>query len=127
MSAMSPLEAVERVDEAFNRGDLEALLDCYEDEATVVLEPGRLATGKAELRRAFEFILKLKGIARQEKTHVMEACGLALFTSQWSFSGTAPDGSPLRRDSYASTVLRRQSDGRWLIVLDNSWGPAVLG
>jgi ketosteroid isomerase-like protein len=47
-------ETVEEIDEAFNRGDVEAVLDFYEDGAVMVLEPGRLARGKDEMRRAFE-------------------------------------------------------------------------
>jgi len=31
MLARSPLEAVEELDEAFNRGDIEAVLNFYED------------------------------------------------------------------------------------------------
>ncbi len=123
----SPLETVEMLDGAFNRGDLEAILSFYEDGAAMVLEPGRLVAGKPELRRAYEWILNnMKGVARQEKTHVIETGDIALFTSKWSYSGTTPDGTPVSRESYASVVLRKQRDGNWRIVVDNSWGPAVL-
>jgi uncharacterized protein (TIGR02246 family) len=123
----SPLETIELLDEAFNRGDLEAILDFYEEGATVVLEPGRLATGKSELQRSYEWILSnIKGVARQEKTHVIETGDIALFTSKWSYSGTTSDGTPVSRESYASVVLRKHADGNWRIVVDNSWGPAVL-
>jgi hypothetical protein len=27
----------------------------------------------------------------------------------------------------SSDILRRQSDGRWLIAIDNPWGAQVLG
>ncbi|HEY0408065.1 MAG TPA: nuclear transport factor 2 family protein [Pyrinomonadaceae bacterium] len=128
MIAHTPLEAVDLLDEAFNRGDLETILGFYEDGATMVVEPGRLATGKDELRAAFQWILSnMKGIARQEKTHVIESGDIALFTSRWNYSGTAADGAPMSRQSYASVVLRRHSDGGWRVVVDNSWGPAVLG
>ena len=50
MIARNPLEAVELLDEAFNRGEIEAVLDFYEAEAVMVAEPGRLATGKTEIR-----------------------------------------------------------------------------
>ena len=127
MPAHTPLETIELIDEAFNRGDLEAVLSFYEDGATIVVEPGRVVSGKAELRQVYEWIFaNIKGSARQEKTHVMEAGDLALFTSKWTFDGTDLDGKSVSRQSYASVVLRRQRDGRWLIVLDNSWGPAVL-
>jgi uncharacterized protein (TIGR02246 family) len=128
MIARTPLEAVELLDEAFNRGDIEAVLSFYEEGATVVVEPGRLATGKDELRRSFEWVLtNIKGIAEQEKTHVIETGDIALFTSKWKYSGTSADGSSISRESYASVILRKHTDGGWRIVVDNSWGPAVLG
>jgi uncharacterized protein (TIGR02246 family) len=128
MVARNPLEAVELLDEAFNRGDIEAVLELYEDAAVMVVEPGRLATGKAEIRAAYEWIFaNIEGAARQEKTHVIESGDIALFTSRWSFSGTASDGSSVARESYASVILRKNESGGWRIVVDNSWGPAVLG
>jgi len=123
----SPLETVELLDDAFNRGDLEAILGFYEEGAAMVLEPGRIVAGRPELRRAYEWILNnIRGVARQEKTHVIDAGDIALFTSKWSYSGATTDGGPVSRESYASVVLRRQRDGDWRIVVDNSWGPAVL-
>ena len=126
--AKNPLETVELLDEAFNRGELEAVLSFYEEGAAMVLEPGRLARGKPELRSAYEWIFSnMAGTARQEKTHVIESDDIALFTSKWSYAGMTADGTPVSRESYASVILRKQSDGHWLIVVDNSWGPAVLG
>jgi uncharacterized protein (TIGR02246 family) len=123
----NPLETVAMLDEAFNAGDLEAVLNFYEEDAAIVLEPGRIVTGKPELRRAYLWILSnIKGTARQEKTHVIETGDIALFTSRWNYTGTTSDGNTLFRESYASVVLRRQADGEWRIVVDNSWGPAVL-
>jgi ketosteroid isomerase-like protein len=123
----SPLKVVELLDEAFNRGDIEAILDFYEDGAIMVVEPARLATGKAELRGAYEWILNnIKGVAKQEKTHVIETGDIVLFTSKWSFHCASADGSPVSRESYASVIMRKGADGRWRIVVDNSWGPAVL-
>jgi uncharacterized protein (TIGR02246 family) len=127
MMAQTPMEAVELLDEAFNRADLEAVLGFYEDGATMVIEPGRLAKGKVELRRAYEWIFSnIKGVARQEKTHVIETGDIALFTSRWNFSGTMADGTAFSREAYATVILRRQRDGTWRVVVDNSWGPAVL-
>src|ERR1043165_3141609 len=73
MSKHSIEEIVERMDEAFNRGDVDAVLDFYEDEAVVILEPGRVAQGKDKLREAFQFVFSLQPVARQIKTHVIEA------------------------------------------------------
>jgi uncharacterized protein (TIGR02246 family) len=128
MTTQTPLETVELLDEAFNRGDIEAVLDFYEDDAVMVAEPNRLATGKAEIRAIYEWIFaNIKGTATQEKTHVVETGDIALFTSKWNFTGTMLNGDSASRESYASVILRRQADSRWRIVVDNGWGYAVLG
>ena len=86
MTAQTPLETVELLDEAFNRGDIEAVLDFYEEDAVMVAEPNRLATGKAEIRATYEWIFaNIKGTATQAKTHVIETGDIALFTSKWTF------------------------------------------
>jgi uncharacterized protein (TIGR02246 family) len=126
MSPQSLEETVKKLDEAFNRRDIEAVLDFYEEDAVVVLEPGRAARGKAEIRAAFEWIFKLEGAAQQIKTNVVEAGDLALFTSRWTFSGKSPDGAAFRRESIAVSVFRRRADGKWRCVIDNPNGPAVL-
>jgi uncharacterized protein (TIGR02246 family) len=128
MITQTPLETIELLDEAFNRGDIEAILGFYEDEAVVVVEPNRLVTGKAGIRATYEWIFaNIKGTAKQVKTHVIETGDIALFTSKWSFTGTLLSGESASRESYASVVLRRQDDGKWRIVVDNSWGHVVLG
>jgi uncharacterized protein (TIGR02246 family) len=119
-------ETVEKMDEAFNRGDIETLLDFYEDDAVIVLEPGRLVRGKTALREAFQAILGFEGVATQIKTSVIEAGELALFTSRWNFIGKSPDETPVSRDSVATCVFRKQLDGQWRCVVDNSYGPAIL-
>ena len=126
MPEHSIAEMVEKMDEAFNRGDIEAVLDFYEDEATVVLEPGRIVQGKERLREAFQFILGLQGVARQIKTNVIEASDIALFTSRWIFTGKTPDGAPFSREAVATTVFRKQADQTWRCAIDNPYGPAVL-
>jgi ketosteroid isomerase-like protein len=75
----TPEQAVEMVDRAFNEGDIETVLNFYEDGAVVVTEPGKIARGKGELRSFFEQVLASKLSARQMKTYVLEADGIALF------------------------------------------------
>lgn len=124
----TPLAAVHELDVAFNQGDLDATLSFYEDSASIVIEPGKpVITGKAGLREAFTRALSLKGTATQLKTNVIESDGLALFTSKWVFEWASPEGMPMHRESFATTVFRKAKNGEWLIVIDNSFGPAVLG
>ena len=34
---------------------------------------------------------------------------------------------PVQMEGATSDVLRKQPDGRWLFVIDNPWGAAILG
>jgi ketosteroid isomerase-like protein len=112
------------MDSAFNKRDLESLLGFYEDAGVVVTEPGKLARGKQELRRFLEQAMASRASARQIKTHVIETDGIALFLSRWvlaSDSGEAP------KRFMATAVFRKQPNGEWKALIDNSLGPLVLG
>jgi ketosteroid isomerase-like protein len=126
MLAKTPQEAIGFADEAFNRHDVDGVLDFYEEGAIMVYEPGRLAMGREALRGVYENFLNEDVIAKQEKINVVEAGDIALWTSKWSVSGTAKDGTPFNRGGVGSAVLRRHSDGGWRVVVENPWGPAVL-
>ena len=127
MIANSPESAVQMVDDAFNRGDLEAVLDFYEATAVVVMEPGKLARGTAELREFFKRVMGSGASAKQLKTNVIEADGVALFLSHWTLK--SPDGENTESSNtfVATAVLRKQPDGTWKALIDNSVGPLVLG
>lgn len=124
MIAKSPQEAVELLDRAFNEGDVETLLAFSEDAAVVVTEPGQLARGSAELREFFRRILRTGMSAKQLTSYTLEADGIALFLSRWSLR-IANEGS--ERTFVATTVFRKHPDGGWRALIDNSFGPLVLG
>jgi ketosteroid isomerase-like protein len=123
----TPVEVINELDLAFNQGNLDRVLSFYEESATVVLAPGKVISGKSCLHEAFASILKLNGKATQLKTNLIESGELALFTSKWKFEWVTNEGDLISRESIATTVLRKNENGEWLIVIDNSFGPAVLG
>lgn len=127
MVANSPEHAVELLDQAFNEGDLEAVLGLYEEAAVVVTEPGKSARGTAELRSFFQQALQSGSSAKQLKTHVIEADGVALFLSHWTLSPRDADPGVVSRTFMATTVFRKQADQGWKALIDNSFGPLVLG
>jgi uncharacterized protein (TIGR02246 family) len=127
MNATSPEQAVEMMDKAFNNGDLESVLSFYEERAIVVTEPGKHARGKEELRRFFEQVMSSRPSASQLKTYAIEADGVALFLSRWMLVGDNPGAASTPRRFVATTVFRKQENGEWKALIDNSFGPLVLG
>ena len=126
MTADNLESVIELLDRAFNAGDLDAVLAFYENAAVVVTEPGKTARGTAELRNFFSSAMQSGASAKQLKTHVIEADGVALFLSRWTLvrGGTGSDTQP--HTFIATSVFRRQPDGAWKAAIDNPFGPLVL-
>jgi uncharacterized protein (TIGR02246 family) len=122
MIARTPEHAVELLDQAFNQGDLEAVLRLYDDAAVVIPMPGTQARGLQELRTLYQRFLRPGITAKQIKTNVLEADGIALFTSRWTLN---MEGQPPQA-FIATTVFRQQPDGGWKALIDNARGPEIL-
>jgi ketosteroid isomerase-like protein len=124
MIATSPEHAVELLDRAFAQGDLDTVLSFYEAAAVVITEPGKAARGTEELRSFFARAMQSGSWAEQLRTQVIEADGVALFLSRWSLHSK---GDVAARTFIATTVFRKQPDGGWKALIDNPFGPLILG
>ena len=104
--------------EAFNGGDLDALVALYEPGALLVTGNGP-ALGHNAIRRAYHHILA-HGIRMELKTHtVLETSeGLAVLHASWIYhlGDNAISG-------LSTEVVRRQPDGSWLFVIDEPRTP----
>ncbi len=119
------LTAIAVADEAINRRDITALMDFYADDATLVIEPGRLAHGKEQIAKAFAAIFAYFNHTlsiSQRDFHVIEGGGVALVVCSLQLTAegmTAPRVSMDRKPTY---VFRRDADGKWRCLIDNSYG-----
>jgi ketosteroid isomerase-like protein len=108
--------------EEFNKGNIDFLMTLYEKDACFASEPGQVVNDKESIRLAFQdFIdrgVKLEARARR----VLHAGNLALLITEWSIKGTEPGGKMINLTGRGTIVLRRQSDGTWLMVIENPWG-----
>ncbi len=122
MSRGTPEQVLKSVVDGINAGDLDTLMTLYEPDAALAAQPGNLARGIPGIREALAGFIAMKGTLDLKVTRVLEASGLALVISVWSFTGTGPDGEPEKLAGKSADVLRRQEDGSWRIVIDNPWG-----
>jgi uncharacterized protein (TIGR02246 family) len=122
----APAETVKRFTEAMNRGDVDAAVAFYEPDAVFVAQPGQLARGAREIRAALAGFVQLKAQVQFSAEHVIESGDIALYVSRWTLRGVDPSGAAVTMGGESTDILRRQSDGRWLIAIDNPWGVQLL-
>lgn len=94
---------VERV----NSGDLDGIMELYEDDGTVAYIPEQPATGAAEIRQLFEQLLMSKPRYSVEWQQPTITCGRLALTSARFPSGEV-----------TAEVACRQADGSWVWVID---------
>jgi uncharacterized protein (TIGR02246 family) len=121
--ATEPEQMHPQFEQAFNAGDIEALMALYEPDAALVPQPGAIAEGEAAIREALRWFLDRGGSISLDTKLVLRVGDLAYLANRWSLTGgTMPDGSPAELGTTTAEVARRQPDGTWLYVIDNAWG-----
>lgn len=121
-----PIELlIEKADLAITREDFDTLIDIYSDDAVLVVKPGTSATGKVQIRKAFEAIaahFNHQLDVKEAGMKILECEDTALVLAKTIVS--APGAPPINRD--ATYVFRKDANGAWLCVIDNSYGHDLL-
>ncbi len=120
------LATIDEMTGAFHDGDIDGILRTYEPDAVVLGEPGSPVTGAQALRAMFGGFIAAKARFTFLGHEVIQADDVALHLTPWTMTGVAPDGSAITSTGLSIAVLRRQPDGRWLMVIDDPFGDAIL-
>ena len=126
MSEHDVLQLIKKADRAIGAEDFDTLMGLYSDDATLVVQPGQLARGKAEIRNAFVAIAKhFKNslTVKQGDAHVIEGGDTALVIMETLLFIADAKGPIVRRATY---VFRRDRAKGWLCTVDNSYGTDLL-
>jgi len=119
MPAYKPSEIHALFLDAFNCGDVEALVALYEPNAALVTRNGTVM-GYEAIREAYHRMLAGGARMELETRAVIESGeGLAVLHASWTYhrGGTATPG-------LSTEIVRRQPDGKWLFVIDEPRTPA---
>ena len=122
MPVQNPRQLHQAWEKAYNDGDVDALVELYEPDATVFPQPGNPVTGHAAIREALVPFVALGGQIQLRTAAVIENGDLAVAYSDWSLTGgTDPDGNPVNMEGRSTDVMRRQSDGSWRDAIDDPY------
>jgi len=121
-TTQSPEGTVRRFSELLGEGDVDALLELYEEEAMFVPEPGRSVAGRQAIRAELAPLAALRPRMTGRVERVLEAGDTALVVNRWELDAVAPDGTAIHQGGLSADVLRRRADGTWGVVIDDPYG-----
>jgi uncharacterized protein (TIGR02246 family) len=108
--------------DAFNRGDLDALVAIYENDATLLVPPGgHSAHGRNEIRAMMAPVLAERPHMTTTIARTLLGDGWALTHVRWEVAGDGVSDTALA--GCGTVVSRRRPDGTWGIVLDEPLSP----
>jgi ketosteroid isomerase-like protein len=120
---LTPEDLLHSQVEEFNKGNIDFLVTLYEKSACFVSEPGQVVNNLENIRKNLLGFINMGAKLEARVKRVIHASDLALLITEWSITGTEPtDGTPINSVGRGTIVLRRQSDGTWLMVIENPWG-----
>lgn len=120
------LTTVKGMTESFHAGDLEGIMDHYETTAAIAFEAGTTISDSAVIRQMFQGAFTLNPKFSYSGHEVMVLNDLAIHFAPWTMNGKTPDGQEITQSGLSVSVLRKQSDGNWLLVIDNPHGHHLM-
>jgi uncharacterized protein (TIGR02246 family) len=123
MPARTPEECDRLFGEYVNSGDLDRLVKLYDPTCSLVQRDGNVVTGHAAIR---EFLGRLVAMQPKFSSKVVKVVkagdDLAMLYSDWTWSAHRPPEGQIEGAGKAIELVRRQSDGTWLVILDDPFG-----
>jgi uncharacterized protein (TIGR02246 family) len=122
-------QLIKNADRAINQENFDDLMNFYSEDAILVVKPGMLAKGKEEIRREFEAIANYFNhslIVNQEKMEILETGDTALVIAKAILSANQKADSEFSMERTATYVFKKETDGIWRCVIDNSYGAELL-
>ena len=121
MNVIRPEDFHQSYVDAFNSGDVDSVVGLYERDARFVPQPNHVASGHDAIGEALRRFQAM-GTMAAETRYCITSGDVALASAAWRINGAGPAGEPVDLQGTSADLLRRQADGRWLIVVDHPFG-----
>ncbi|BEV39432.1 nuclear transport factor 2 family protein [Bacillus stercoris] len=122
-------DIISACDLAIQNEDFDTLMNYYSEDAILVVKPGMIARGKEEIKKAFITIANYFNhhiVPTQGEMIMLEAGDTVLVLSQTLLDSDKKD-SEYAMERRATYVFKKNAQGEWLCVIDNSYGTDLIG
>jgi len=120
------LDAITKMTEAFQNKDIDEVMACYEPKAVIVFEPESPISDTKVLREMFTGMSMVNPLFTYSGHEVFITGNIATHIAPWKMTAKAPDGTVIKQSGLSIAVLRKQEDGKWLMILDNPHGSFLM-
>jgi uncharacterized protein (TIGR02246 family) len=119
MAASDPRENHKLFQDRWNQGDVEGLIDLYEESAILLASAEQALTGHGEIRKMLEQMVAMKIRNELELLSLTENGDIALEKTRWTMQIPGEDGRRVEQSGFSTVVLRRQADDCWRMIIDD--------
>lgn len=120
------MNAILAMTESFHKKDIDGVLASYEPNAVIVFEPEKPVSDPNAIREGFNGFFAVNPRFEYSGHEVFINGTLAMHFAPWTMTGKTPDGTEIKQSGLSVVVLRKQSNGKWLMVFDNPFGQHLL-
>ncbi|MFZ5973273.1 MAG: YybH family protein [Bacteroidota bacterium] len=120
------MNAILKMTSAFHKKDINGVMDSYETQAVIIFEPEKPVSDRNAIIEGFKGFFAVSPIFEYSGHEVFINGNLAIHFAPWVMTGKAPDGTEIKQSGLSVAVLRKQLNGKWLMVFDNPFRQHLL-
>ena len=102
---------------ASETGDVDTVLSLMADDV-IFMVPGREPFGKEQFRATSEGMKNVRMAGTSDIREINVLGDWAYIRNYVEITVMPPDGTPMQRRGYTLSILRKQSDGKWVLWRD---------
>lgn len=92
----------------------------------MVFEPEAPISDARVLQEMFTKMSMVNPVFTYSGHEVFITGNIATHIAPWKMTAKAPDGTEIKQSGLSVAVLRKQKDGKWLMILDNPHGQYLM-
>lgn len=110
----------------FHKKDINGVLASYEPNALIIFEPENPVSGMDAIKQGFMDFFAINPKFEYSGHEIFINGTFAMHFAPWTMTGKAPDGTKIMQSGLSVALLRKQQDGKWLMVFDNPFGQHLM-